>query len=277
MNHNSKELGSRTSNEFFERIVEFLKESNAHCKILNIDYGLPTLQKREHGYFGAFLESQERALKHEPISIGDLCRWQAMMVEEQLQFGHTSTKQAMGKMRSSEVPINIKVEGYVPPDFTKVPALLEKIVNCLNKKLQEIGNSGDEVALATLSGDILQKFEQLHPFVEANGRTGLLIANYIVTWFGFPIVVFRLSEKAEFYAAHLDAKSMRIYMAKKLQEAVFSDEGKIFTFCENYGPTSSYGDLNDPKAEKLLIEWHSLTKAMDQWREELKESQANHT
>src|ERR1700733_10890180 len=98
MNLKSKEIGIVSGEEHLMRIVEFLKESSSYVKILNIDYALPSLQQREYGYFGAFLESQERALNHLPISISDLCRWQAMIVKEQLQFGHSITKQAMGKI-----------------------------------------------------------------------------------------------------------------------------------------------------------------------------------
>lgn len=264
----SKQSGNSAQEELLKRFVEFLKESNAYAKILNIDYSLPELQKKEFGYFGAFLQSQEMAIKHEPISLSDLSRWQAMIVLEQLQFGHTSTKQAMGKIRSPDMPINIKIEGYEPPDFSKVPALFEKLINTLNKKLEEVGNKGDEVFVAALLGDIVQKFEKIHPFVEANGRVGQLIANYIASWFEYPIIVFRLSEKAEFYAAHDSPRSMRQFMAKKLQESIFDEEGRVLTLFENYGLSASYYNPDNPEAEKLLVEWHSLVEAMNQWKEE---------
>lgn len=268
----SKQLEPIARKGLSETIIAFLKESNAYFKILNIDYSLPSLQKKEEGYFGAFSESQQRAFNHLPISISDLSRWQAMIVKEQLQFGSSISKHAMGKIRSDDMPINITIENYQPPDYSQVPALLETLIDDLNQRLQQTKDHVEEtdvVFTAALLGDMLQKFEEIHPFVEANGRLGQLIANYIVSWFGFPILIFRVSEKAEFYAAHKSALAMRIFMAKKMQEAVFSEEGEILTLCKHYGLSASYSCPSNPKVEKLTVEWHALLKAIDLWQKEL--------
>lgn len=264
----TKEQKNLIAQDMMLRALEFLRESNLIEGIQNIDYSLPQMQMPDMGHFGAFLEAHQLAVNHQPITLETLCRWQKWIATEQLQFGHSISKKAIGAIRSSDMPINIKLEGYTSPDYSKVPELIHTLIESLNKRLSALKEDKDEVLLASILGDTYQKFEAMHPFVECNGRVGRLLANYIVMVFSYPLIIFKASERPDFIAIHQSEKSMRCYMGKKIQEAIFSEEGRILQLRENYGYSATYHNPMIRDSEILTVEWHKLNSAMNQWQQE---------
>jgi Fic/DOC family len=189
----------------------------------------------------------------------ELCRWQGMLTDEQSAFGHSIAADGIGRLRSCAV----RVGNHIAPPSTEVPALLRTWMNALNQVVSDIkeGRCSDILGPDVL-GDYFQRFEAIHPFVDGNGRTGRLIVNYIATVLDVPIIVFRLSERQAFYAAHRSKMAMRCFMADKYREAMFIDTGVVLERAK----IGSFADIyNLPDGETLIIEQHELINAQEQW------------
>ena len=184
------------------RANEFLRESNAIEDIDNIDYDLPENAKTDRGHLGALADSQTMAEARIPLSIDDICRWQRWLTEEQTRFGHTLPARGSGTIRSPQYPMNVRVGFHIAPSFEEVPQLLATLVADLNTRVSGTAYNPADVIIADMMGEFFQRFEAIHPFVDGNGRTGRLLANYIATVCDLPIVIFRFNEREAFYAAH---------------------------------------------------------------------------
>lgn len=84
--------------------------------------------------------------------------------------------------------------GMRPPSWPEVPAL----VNDWIRAVQEVGRSptGPE-ALARLHA----RFEQIHPFLDGNGRAGRLLLNLILVRLGYPPAIIYKGDRARYLAA----------------------------------------------------------------------------
>lgn len=70
-------------------------------------------------------------------------------------------------------PCPVDVDGYVPPDYYRVPELMNAFVNEVNHMWQ----NSDGVALATY---VLWRINHIHPFINGNGRTARALCYYVV-------------------------------------------------------------------------------------------------
>jgi Fic family protein len=201
-----------------ERALAFLHESNAIEGITSFDYRASNA-KHVQGHVAAFLHSQTMARSRRAMSALDLCHWQQLIVLEQRMANLDIPPQAVGRFRSGLVPYNVGVGHYVPPSFLQVPELMRAWMRDLRTHLMDESAQMDNERLADLCGDMLQRFEAIHPFVDGNGRVGRLVVNYLLGHWGRPIVVFELAERDEFFAAHRSRAVMRRYMRQKIAAA----------------------------------------------------------
>lgn len=74
-------------------------------------------------------------------------------------------------------------EGMTPPPWTEVLALLTDWLDDANTLYR--GMAGFPLAVANLHC----RFEQIHPFLDGNGRTGRLILNLLLVRLGYPPVI----------------------------------------------------------------------------------------
>ena len=77
-------------------------------------------------------------------------------------------------------------------NYVKVPALMEHLVNEINKKSKDVIS---HVAL------IHSKFEQIHPFGDGNGRVGRLIMNAMLLKENIAPAIIKQKEKYKYYAS----------------------------------------------------------------------------
>ena len=96
-----------------------------------------------------------------------------------------------GRYRSENV--TIKGATHIPPDFIKVPELMEKLI--LNYKTW---NKYHPIIQATLLHGELVK---IHPFVDGNGRTSRLIMNLDLMKHGFNPVIIKKENRLQYYEA----------------------------------------------------------------------------
>jgi Fic family protein len=194
------------------RSLQFLHESNAIEEITCFDYTQSEPGKLQ-GHVAAFLHSQQLAGSRRPFSAVDLCWWQQLIVLEQRQARIEVPDIAIGKFRSGFAPFNVGIGNYVPPSFARVPELMQAWMRDLRTHLLD-----DEVLapplLADLCGEMLQRFEAVHPFVDGNGRVGRLIVNYLLAYWAHPIVIFHAHERLRFFEAHRSKAEMRSFMRR---------------------------------------------------------------
>ncbi len=96
-----------------------------------------------------------------------------------------------GKYRSENVII--KGAQHTPPDYVKVPELMEKLILNYNN-----WNEYHPIIKAVLLHGELVK---IHPFVDGNGRTSRLIMNLVLMNNGYYPVIIKKEHRLEYYEA----------------------------------------------------------------------------
>jgi len=267
------------------RSLSFLNESNYIESIVEIDYNCNHFQNPTEGHFGAFVLSQESAFKGERLTAKMMRKWHELITKEQLQFGHAIPAEAIGHFRSYSLPKNVLVGRHVPPDYSSVPTLISFLLEDITD-FQKQFPTCDDVALCDFLGSVFQRFESIHPFVDGNGRTGRLLANFLLTWYKRPIMVFNseMIERNRYYEAHKSKNSMKCFMAKKLTEAIFGVNGKLLQICSSTSPfeVEEGNDIYWQKCSKVyeeigmngehkyteVMEWHHLALAVQEWEKD---------
>lgn len=257
--------------ELSNRELEFLRESNAIEDIENIDYADSANAKAGCGHVGAFLELRAAAAQRRSIALDDICRWQRWITEEQARFGHEVPARGIGVLRGDDAPFNVRVGTHFPPDYPRVAELMRKWIYDLHARLV-LPEAASGALLFTIDvvGEFFQRFEAIHPFVDGNGRTGRLVANYVNLSLGQMLIVFRASERPQFYAADRSKPAMKLFIAEKLREESFSP----FTGEPLYRVG---GDLaadimeNADHSYRCVIERHPLVPTLLEWRRQAEE------
>lgn len=90
---------------------------------------------------------------------------------------------------------NVAIKGatHIPPDYLKVPELMEKLV--LN--YENWNNFHPIIQAALLHGELVK----IHPFVDGNGRTSRLLMNLDLMNYGFNPVIIKKEDRLEYYEA----------------------------------------------------------------------------
>lgn len=96
-----------------------------------------------------------------------------------------------GRYRKENV--TIKGATHIPPDYIKIPELMEKLI--LN---YETWNKYHPIIQAALLHGELVK---IHPFVDGNGRTSRLIMNLDLMNHGYNPVIIKKEDRLEYYEA----------------------------------------------------------------------------
>jgi len=87
-------------------------------------------------------------------------------------------------------------EGMQPPEWTAVPALVGDWL----ADAQALSGA-DESGIAEELAKLHARFEQIHPFLDGNGRAGRLVLNLLLVRLGFPPAVIYKKDRSRYLAA----------------------------------------------------------------------------
>ena len=96
-----------------------------------------------------------------------------------------------GRYRNENVTIKGAI--HIPPDYIKVPELMEKIILNYNN-----WNNYHPIIQATLLHGELVK---IHPFINGNGRTSRIVMNLVLMNYGYNPVIIKKGSRLEYYEA----------------------------------------------------------------------------
>lgn len=86
--------------------------------------------------------------------------------------------------------------GMRPPSWTQVPVLVDDWVRDANALL-----GAEELALPEALASLHARFEQIHPFLDGNGRAGRLVLNLILVRLGYPPAIIYRGDRSRYLAA----------------------------------------------------------------------------
>jgi hypothetical protein len=87
-------------------------------------------------------------------------------------------------------------EGMRPPPFPEVPQLMTSWIDEVNRLPQ-----ADPLAFPEELARVHARFEQIHPFLDGNGRTGRLVLNLVLVRLGYPPALIYKRERAQYLKA----------------------------------------------------------------------------
>lgn len=93
--------------------------------------------------------------------------------------------------------VRISGTDYTPPKAAKVPELMKEVYRLLNAK------SGEAIETAAI---IHQKFVDIHPFIDGNGRTARLLLNLYLMRNGYPPIILQQSERKKYIRSIMEGQ-----------------------------------------------------------------------
>lgn len=91
--------------------------------------------------------------------------------------------------------------GMQPPGWPLVPAKVQDWVDSVNAVASEVGERKGDGPWVERLAELHAGFEQVHPFIDGNGRTGRLLLNLVLVRLGYPPVIVLKRERASYLAA----------------------------------------------------------------------------
>jgi Fic family protein len=88
-----------------------------------------------------------------------------------------------------------------PPDWPLVPSMVQNWVEAVNGAATGLRDRSGQRPWPEQLAEIHQQFEQIHPFIDGNGRTGRLLLNLVLVRLGFPPVIVLKRERAAYLSA----------------------------------------------------------------------------
>jgi hypothetical protein len=116
-----------------------------------------------------------------------------------------SEREAPGMFREHDIhPFD---GGMRPPDWPLVPSRVQEWVGSVSAAADRLRQPHDGTPLPERLAAIHGQFEQIHPFIDGNGRTGRLLLNLVLVRLGYPPVIILKRERPAYLSALQKADS----------------------------------------------------------------------
>ena len=79
------------------------------------------------------------------------------------------------------------------PDYRKVPALMKKLIEYIDSEQEK-----QNVDVLQLAFEVHFRFVSIHPFADGNGRVARLLMNYILAYYGLPMLFVSKSDRLKY-------------------------------------------------------------------------------
>lgn len=76
--------------------------------------------------------------------------------------------------------------GMKPPDWPLVPSMTEHWVAVVNERAEVLSTRETDMPWPEQLAEFHNRFEQVHPLIDGNGRTGRLLLNLVLVRLGYP-------------------------------------------------------------------------------------------
>jgi Fic family protein len=113
--------------------------------------------------------------------------------------------------------------GMRPPPWPEVPAMVADWIS----EVQTLGRKGDGIEPEALA-KVHARFEQIHPFLDGNGRTGRLVLNLLLVRLGYPPAIIFKGDRRRYLTALQSAdRGDRGPLAELLARAILDNLHKF--------------------------------------------------
>jgi Fic family protein len=133
----------------------------------------------------------------EPISLAEIRHVHTLAMTPVWDVApHPQATERAGPGSFREHDVEAFPGGMRPPAWTEVPALMRNwIVEACGLR------TADEFAITEKLAELHARFEQIHPFLDGNGRAGRLILNLLLVRLGLPPAIIYKGDRSRYLAA----------------------------------------------------------------------------
>lgn len=147
-------------------------------------------------HYNAFQIIKQYSINKQKLSLDFIKEVNALVMKSTGGLTNTisgSFDTSKGDLRLAQVYVDKK---YFP-DFNKVPDLLQRLIENVNQRIDNISDND----IIKLSADVHYNLVNIHPFGDGNGRTSRLLMNYIQMYHNEPLIKIFTEDRAEYIDA----------------------------------------------------------------------------
>lgn len=200
--------------------LRFCWSSNAiEGNTLSLDETVALVEYDEVRAGHTYSEYQDAKNLYRAISTSMIPLHHAWITEDWIKRNNRLIRGGAGGYRTENVRVgNLFETSYIPPDFAKVPRLMQDFLDTVNFSTMPVLETFEEVAVQHIT------FERIHPFKDGNGRAGRMILNQQLINRGLlPVVITKNSAYMQAfrqYGKNGDYSKMLHELLKAEEEAI---------------------------------------------------------